>query len=90
MRERGSFAPLRVGCQAVCHVGGREYFAAVAEAFSRATEEIFIAGWQVNPDVLLVRPPIRRTRPRSSLTTCSPLVFSSSLNEAPAVSQAIM
>eukprot|EP00937_MAST-01D_sp_MAST-1D-sp2_P002737 g2737.t1 len=58
----GSFVPVRRGCQAVCYVGGREYFAAVAAALHGAREEILIAGWQVNADLLLVRPPDGRVR----------------------------
>ena len=52
-----SFAPYRENCQATMHVGGRELFAAMAHAIWSAREEIFLAGWIFNANVLLVRPP---------------------------------
>lgn len=42
-----SFAPLRADNEAKYYVGGKDYYAALAEAIPKANHEIYIAGWWV-------------------------------------------
>ncbi|CAG0879738.1 unnamed protein product [Cyprideis torosa] len=51
----GSFAPVRPHVLARAFVDGEDYMAAAWQALSCATEEIFIAGWFLSPEVLLKR-----------------------------------
>lgn len=53
-----SFAPIRPGMQASWFVDGASYMSAVADALEGATEEIFITGWMLSPEIHMKRPAI--------------------------------
>ena len=50
-----SFAPPRNGCRAKWFVDGQDYMSAVADAIEAASNEIFIAGWQLSPHIYMKR-----------------------------------
>lgn len=52
----GSFVPVRHSSKAKWLVDGRDYMSAVADVIDAAKEEIFIAGWQLNPHIFMKRP----------------------------------
>ncbi|WGK56200.1 phospholipase D-like domain-containing protein [Pantoea sp. SS70] len=47
------FAQFTAGNRVKAHLGGKEYFAALLEAFTQAQKTIYITGWQVNWDAQL-------------------------------------
>ena len=51
-----SFVPTRNDCQAKWFVDGQDYMSAVADAIEAASNEIFIAGWQISPHIFMKRP----------------------------------
>lgn len=53
--HEAAFAPARAGNKAQAFTTGEQYFENVAAALEAAKESIFIAGWQVNWDVELVK-----------------------------------
>lgn len=55
MEWGATFADPRCGNKVEFYVTGEEYFAAVAAAIEGAQESIYIAGWQINFDVELVK-----------------------------------
>ena len=50
-----SFAPIRRDISPKYYVDGCQYFPAVAKALRKATREIFISDWSLNPELYLVR-----------------------------------
>ena len=50
-----SFAPPRNGCRAKWFVDGQDFMSAVADAIKAASNEIFIAGWQISPHIYMKR-----------------------------------
>ena len=51
-----SFAPERNDCHAKWFVDGQDYMSAVADAIEAASNEIFIADWQISPHIFMKRP----------------------------------
>ena len=51
-----SFAPERNDCHAKWFVDGQDYMSAVADAIESASNEIFIADWQISPHIFMKRP----------------------------------
>ena len=51
-----SFAPPHNHCRAKWYVDGQDYMSAVADAIEAASDEIFIADWQMNPHIFMKRP----------------------------------
>ncbi|XP_067325735.1 phospholipase D2 [Anolis sagrei] len=56
LHRHDSFSPLRKETPARWFVNGDGYFAAVADALTRAKEEIFITDWWLSPEIYLKRP----------------------------------
>ena len=52
----GSFAPIRLNCNAQWLVDGRDYFWQVSRALMRAKDRIFIHDWWLSPELYLRRP----------------------------------
>lgn len=52
----GSFAPIRLNCNAQWLVDGRDYFWQVSRALLRAKDRIFIHDWWLSPELYLRRP----------------------------------
>jgi phosphatidylserine/phosphatidylglycerophosphate/cardiolipin synthase-like enzyme len=50
-----SFAPVRYNNDVEFFVDGSEYFEAMGRAIDCATETVFICGWWVSPEFMLVR-----------------------------------
>jgi len=53
---QGGFSPARPHTPATPLLDGEEYFAAVHDALESAREQVFIAGWMLNPELFLLRP----------------------------------
>ncbi|XP_047143825.1 phospholipase D1 isoform X2 [Hydra vulgaris] len=51
-----SFAPLRRNSWGKWFIDGSDYFKEVADAISKAKEEIYIADWWLSPELILKRP----------------------------------
>lgn len=58
----GSFAPIRLNCNAQWLVDGRDYFWQVSRALLRAKDRIFIHDWWLSPELYLRRPGIPKYR----------------------------